>query len=117
MIENAPIAVGLLGLGIVGGGVAAVLAEKAETLARQVGRPLELRRVLVRDLHRPREAAVAPALLTTDPQDVLADPAIAIVIEVPRSSSTDGKTGAAATEKYRFVITLPAGNNVPSGGM
>src|SRR5262245_27406294 len=80
--DNAPITVGLLGLGVVGSGVAQVLAEKAETLTRQVGRPLELRRVLVRDLHKPRAFAAPPALLTTQAQDVLTDPDIAIVIEV-----------------------------------
>lgn len=80
--DNAPITVGLLGLGVVGSGIAQVLAEKAEALARQVGRPLELRRVLVRDPRKPRSFAVSPDLVTTEAQDVLADPDIAIVIEV-----------------------------------
>ena len=40
--------VGLLGLGVVGAGVARTLEEKADTIARRVGRPIRLARVLVR---------------------------------------------------------------------
>lgn len=75
-----PIGVGLLGLGVVGTGVARTLIEKSASIARRVGRPLELRRVLVRDTARPRALAGLP--LTTDPDAVLNDPSIAIVVEV-----------------------------------
>ncbi|MCX6023608.1 MAG: homoserine dehydrogenase [Chloroflexi bacterium] len=94
----------LLGMGVVGGGVAAVLAEKAESLARQVGRPLELRRVLVRDLAKPR-GAVDPALLTTEPSDVLADPAIAIVIEVMGGEHPALEYMRTALQQGKHVIT------------
>lgn len=75
-----PIGVGLLGLGVVGTGVARTLVEKRESIARRVGRPIELRRVLVRDPRR--ERAVAGLPLTTDPEDVFGDPEIKIVAEV-----------------------------------
>ena len=41
------IGVGLMGAGVVGSGVARILREKSEIYARQIGAPLELRRVLV----------------------------------------------------------------------
>ena len=50
----AEVGIGLLGLGVVGSGVARALVEKAPALVQQAGRPLALRRVLVRDLHKPR---------------------------------------------------------------
>src|SRR5687768_1966611 len=74
------VGVGLLGLGVVGGGVARTLREKAETIGRRVGRPVELRRVLVRDLARSR--AVEGFDLTTDPAAVVEDPSVQIVVEV-----------------------------------
>ncbi len=74
------IGIGLLGLGTVGAGVAAILATP-------VGRhplvgELELRRVAVRDLNRPRTVELAAELLSTDPEAVVDDPAVDIVVEV-----------------------------------
>jgi homoserine dehydrogenase len=77
---SGPIGIGLLGLGIVGTGVARTLTEKSESIARRVGRPLELRQVLVRDVGRRRGVVGLP--LTTDPDAVFEDPDIKIVIEV-----------------------------------
>jgi homoserine dehydrogenase len=74
------IGVGLLGLGVVGTAVAHTLAEKAPTIARRVGCPLELRQALVRDAGR--ERSLADLRLTTDPEAVLADPDIKIIVEV-----------------------------------
>ena len=55
-MEKQSIGVGLMGLGVVGGGVARALTDKASVLAEQVGCPLVLRKVkvLAADLDRPR---------------------------------------------------------------
>ena len=74
------VGVGLLGLGVVGGGVARTLREKSDTIARRVGRHVELRSVLVRD--PARHGDVAGLVLTTDPAAVIDDPDIQIVVEV-----------------------------------
>jgi len=74
--------VGLIGLGTVGGQVAERLLTWQPQLARRAGIELCLRRVLVRDVKKPRAVSVAPELLTTDPQDIVDDPAIHIVVEV-----------------------------------
>jgi homoserine dehydrogenase len=76
------IGIGLMGLGVVGGGVAQALTERAEALANQVGCPLSLRKILVRDLRKRRTVKMERYLLTTDPTEVIADPEIDIVIEV-----------------------------------
>ncbi|MEW6582760.1 MAG: homoserine dehydrogenase [Actinomycetota bacterium] len=73
--------VGLLGCGTVGQAVVRMLAEQGPTIERASGHRLEIGGILVRDLARPRPG-VDPALLTTDPADVLDDPDIGIVIEV-----------------------------------
>lgn len=72
--------VGLLGHGVVGGGVARTLREKAETIARRVGRPVALRGVLVRDLSR--HTGTPELQLTVNPADVLEDPDVHIIVEV-----------------------------------
>jgi homoserine dehydrogenase len=74
--------IGLLGLGVVGSGVARILPAKSEALFGHLGARLSIRRVLVRDREKPRGVAIDRACLTTDPNDVLDDPEIDIVVEV-----------------------------------
>jgi homoserine dehydrogenase len=75
------IGVSLLGAGNIGAGVIAALAAGASRYAARVGQPLELRRVLVRDAGRPRRG-VRTEQITTKIEDVLADDATKIVIEL-----------------------------------
>ena len=76
-----PIGLGLLGLGVVGTGVAQALADRGDALAQRVGRPMQLRRVLVRDPLRPRSIVLPAGILTNEVERVLGDPGITIVIE------------------------------------
>ncbi len=61
----------LLGLGVVGSGVARSLVEKADVFARRVGVPVVLRKVLVRDPSKKRGVDLDPALITADPDEAL----------------------------------------------
>jgi homoserine dehydrogenase len=74
------IGIGLLGLGTVGAGVAAILATPSGR--HPLVGELELRRVAVRDLNRPRTVELPAELLSTDPEAVVDDPAVDIVVEV-----------------------------------
>ena len=76
------IGVGLLGMGVVGGGVADVLVNDAEAMARKVGCPVELRRVLVRDTGRTRSVNLPAGMVTTDAQEVLNDEGVSVVVEL-----------------------------------
>ena len=75
------VGIALLGAGGIGSGVIAALEAGAARYAARVGRPLELRHVLVRDTLRPRRG-VASALITGDLDVVLGDPDTRIVIEL-----------------------------------
>lgn len=77
-----PIAVGLLGFGVVGGGVARWLRQKAAAIEQEIGRPIELRRVLVRDPKRKRSVDLPAGMITTDPGAILDDPEIDVVVEL-----------------------------------
>ena len=80
--DNKPINIGLLGLGVVGGGVAEALVSRPQAIAGQVGRPVHLKKALVRDPSRNRDVALPAGVITTNPEDILADPEISVVVEV-----------------------------------
>lgn len=80
-VQTSAIGVGVLGLGTVGCGVVKALRTQAETIAHAGWLP-QIRRILVRNLEKPRAVTVERALLTTDRDDLLRDPAIQVVIEV-----------------------------------
>jgi len=83
VMKKQSIGVGLMGLGVVGGGVARVLRDKASVLAKQVGCPVVLQKikVLAADLDRPQVQEIDPQLFTTDTDDFFADPEIDIIVE------------------------------------
>ena len=74
------IGIGLLGLGTVGAGVAEIL-QTPDGRHPLVG-DLALKRVAVRDLKRPRPIELPSEILCTDPEAVVQDPAVDIVVEV-----------------------------------
>ena len=74
------IGVGLLGLGTVGAGVAGIL--QAPEGRHPLVAELELVRIAVRDLHRPRPIELPASLLTNNPQAVVDDPSVQVVVEV-----------------------------------
>jgi homoserine dehydrogenase len=73
--------VGLIGLGTVGSRVAERMLTWQPQLARRAGVELCLRRVLVRDLDKPRSVDVARDLLTDQPDVLLDDPSIDVLVE------------------------------------
>ena len=77
------IGVGLMGLGVVSGGVARVLTEKADLLARQVGCPLELKKIKVLGAGKVRFQAkeLGLALFTTDDDEFFNQSGMDIIIE------------------------------------
>lgn len=77
------ISVGLLGLGNVGSGVVKLLADNADAIRQRLGgSAVAIRRIAVREADKPRLVDVAPALITTDVNAILADPEIEIIIEL-----------------------------------
>jgi homoserine dehydrogenase len=69
-------------LGTVGTGVARILLEHADRVARHAGRPLELRAVVVRDCHKKRQLELPPGLVTDDLDRVLRNPEIQLVAQL-----------------------------------
>jgi homoserine dehydrogenase len=81
-MASASLNVGLIGLGTVGSRVAERMLTWQVQLARRAGVELCLQRVLVRDLDKPRTVDVSRELLTDQPDVLLDDPSIQVVVEV-----------------------------------
>ena len=76
------VGIGMLGLGTVGSAVARRLIGEWELLGERAGATPVLRCVAVRDLSRARDVDLKNARLIASPEAVIADPGVAIVIEV-----------------------------------
>ena len=73
--------IGMLGCGVVGSQVAALLERNNAELSTRAGATLVLKKIAVRDAKAAREG-VNPALFTTDALSIINDPDIDIIIEV-----------------------------------
>jgi len=97
--------VGLIGFGVVGSGVAQLLTQQRELLARRLGADLVLKKVADLDLERPRPVTVDRDLLTTRAQDILDDPDIHIMVELMGGLSPARDYMLAAIERGKHVVT------------
>lgn len=97
--------IGLMGLGTVGGGVAAALSDNAEEIRRKTGCTIHLRKALVRDAAKVREPAPPPGVMTTNPEDILADPDIHVVVEVMGGDTPAGDYLERALAAGKHVVT------------
>ena len=94
----------MLGCGVVGGQVAALLEKNNTELSTRAGAKLILKKIAVRDVKAAREG-VNPALLTTDAQSVINDPEIDIVIEVMGGIDPARELILAAINNGKSVVT------------
>lgn len=99
------IGIGLMGLGVIGSGVAKALTEKAEAVAMQAGSPLEIEGILERDPAKKYLPYIKPELVTTDPQKIISNPEIDIVIEVLGGESPAWEYIRDAISRGKHVVT------------
>lgn len=97
------ISIGLLGLGTVGSGVVKIIENHQDKLIHQIGCPVTVKKVLVQDLTKKRIVGVDPNLLTCNPDDILRNKEIDVVIEV--------MGGVGATREY-LLTALRNGKHV-----
>jgi homoserine dehydrogenase len=76
------VAVGLIGFGTVGTGVARVLTANAGVIRQRLGVPLDLVKVADLNLTADRGIALPPGVLTSDAREIIDDPRVDIVIEL-----------------------------------
>jgi homoserine dehydrogenase len=81
-MSDQPVSVAIVGLGTVGTGVARVLLEQPERVARRAGRTVRLSHAVVRDLKKPRGVELPAGLLTNDVQRVIRDSEVRIAVHL-----------------------------------
>ena len=99
-----PLKLGLAGVGTVGGGVLQLLTEHGCTLAKRVGRPIEVVAVSARDRRKNRDADISAFRFVADPVELARDPEINTFVEL-----IGGESGVA---KEAVETALRAGKNV-----
>jgi homoserine dehydrogenase len=92
---------GLLGLGTVGSGLVEIIKRNSASIEAKSGVRLEIVRALVRSRGKPRPLPLEQ--ITLDPEDILADPAIDLVVEV---------IGGIEPAKSHIVRALASGKSV-----
>jgi len=102
---QASLNVGLIGLGTVGGQVAERLLTWQPQLARRAGIELCLKRVLVRDVKKPRKVDVGGELLTADADELIDDPSIQILVEVAGGDEPMREYLERAIKSGKHVVT------------
>lgn len=104
-IGLAIIKVGLLGLGNVGSGVVNIFSENTEKIREYIGTEIQVEKVLVRDINKPRLAELDQRILTTDPRDILDNPDIDIVVELMGGIEPAFTYIKQAMENRKHVVT------------
>ena len=97
--------IGLLGCGVVGGATARILRDHAADLERRSGATIEIARVAVRSLAKPREVELPPEMWTTDPWEIVSDPGVDVVVEAIGGIEPARDLILAAIKSKKHVVT------------
>jgi homoserine dehydrogenase len=98
--------IGVLGCGNVGAPLVALVATQGDAIEARTGLRLEVTRIAVRDLTKPRPDGIDSALLTTDTDSIVNDPAIDLVVEL---------IGGVEPARELILSALKAGKPVVTG--
>ncbi|WP_057767837.1 homoserine dehydrogenase [Cytobacillus praedii] len=99
------ISIGLLGLGTVGSGVVKIIENHQDKLIHQVGCPVKIKKILVKDINKERAVQVEQTRLTTNPDEVLNDPEIDVIIEVMGGIDETKKYLKQALRNRKNIVT------------
>ncbi|MGA2035595.1 MAG: homoserine dehydrogenase [Thermoguttaceae bacterium] len=97
--------VAIIGFGTIGSGVARLLLEQGQRIARRAGTPIELAQVVDPDTTRPRNVALPPGMLTSDLSSVLDNPEIVAVVQTIGGLEPDRSIMIKVLESGKDVIT------------
>lgn len=100
-----PIKVGLLGLGTVGTGVVRIVEGHQEDLQSQIGSPIRIEKVLVKDRSKQRNIAIDADKLTEDPWEIVRNPDIDVIVEVMGGIDISKEIIMEALERGKHVVT------------
>jgi len=97
--------IGLIGCGVVGGGVVELLRAEGDEITRKAGVRLEIAWFADVDPDRPRRLGVPEDRITTDANQVLADPKIQVIVELVGGTGIARDFVLAALRAGKHVVT------------
>lgn len=100
-----PVKVGLLGLGTVGTGVVRIVEGHQEDLSSQVGSPIIIEKIAVKNTEKDRSVTVDSNKLTDDPWDVIRDPEIDVIVEVMGGIEQTKSYILEALDRGKHIVT------------
>lgn len=102
---NNVVRLGLIGLGTVGSGVATLLQRNHKIIEHRAECRIELSKVAVQQLDKPRPVTIAPSVMTTDPLMVVNDPEIDVVVELMGGLDTAFDYAMTAIRNGKSLVT------------
>jgi len=99
------VGIGIAGWGIVGGGVLSILRRHAGDIEARLGARIVVRKVAVRDVRKARPPDLEPALVTSRTEDLLADPQVAVVVELIGGVDAAFDLVRGALQRGKHVVT------------
>ncbi len=97
---------GLAGFGTVGSGLAKILLENRDIIVARTGRDIGIKTILVRDLAKKRAVATGPEVtFTANPDDLVTDPDIDVVVELMGGVDTARALITKALNAGKHVVT------------
>ena len=100
-----PVRIGVLGLGTVGGGTVNVLRRNGKEITRRAGRDIVVTRAAARSLDKERICSTEGISLTTDPDEIVRDPDIEVVVELIGGTDPARRLVLEAIERGKHVVT------------
>ena len=99
------VGIGILGGGTVGGALLQYLIDEQAAIVAKTGLELEVRGVAVRSLSKEREFAIPADLMTDQPERLVDDPAVDLVVEVMGGLEPAGDLVMRALQAGKPVVT------------
>lgn len=104
-MERTHVKVGLMGFGTVGTGVVRLIQAHQEDLINQTGLGIEVAKILVKNKEKPRSLGGLDHLVTVNPQDLLDNPQVDVIVEVIGGIHPAKDYILAALDRGKHVVT------------
>ena len=109
--------VGMFGLGNVGIGVVELLSKKRAMIEKRVGKRVQITKAVVSNLSKKRDVDLSGILVSDDPDHILADPDIDIVLELIGGLSTAEIIILKSLKQGKSVVTANKALLAERGGV
>jgi homoserine dehydrogenase len=100
-----PLGIAVVGCGTVGTGTVKILLEQAARLEQRAGRPITLRKVVVRNLSKVEGLNLPPGAATTDLKAAIQDPSVHVVCELVGGTTAAKDVVLEALKAGKHVVT------------